>query len=46
MNTTMAYIECDVPEGQTLTDWRRDHGDHRVRTARRVVRGLARRIAG
>lgn len=22
--TSFAYVECDLPEGQTLTEWRRE----------------------
>ena len=33
----LIYVECDVPEGVTLTEYRRSHG-----TARRRVRRLAR----
>jgi hypothetical protein len=34
--TGMNYIECDVPEGMVLTEWRRARGTSRRR--RRVPR--------
>ena len=38
-STSFAYIECDIPEGQTLVEWRRD-----LEAARRVARPPRRRL--
>jgi hypothetical protein len=35
--TSFAYIQCDVPEGQTLAEWRRER-DAARRAARRPRR--------
>jgi hypothetical protein len=40
----LSYIDCDIPEGQTVVDWRRSRGPYPVRRARRrAVRSLVRR---
>jgi hypothetical protein len=43
-STSFAYVECDIPEGQTLVEWRRELEAARAaaRPARRRVRLLAR----
>lgn len=38
-STSFAYIDCDVPEEQTLADWRRDREAAR-RAQRRPRRAL------
>ena len=42
-STSFAYIECDVPEGQTLVEWRRDLEAARA-AARPARRGLLARL--
>ena len=37
--TSFAYVECDVPEGQTLTQWRRERA-----AARRAAQPPRRRF--
>ena len=37
------YVEVDVPEGQTLVEWRRAHNPHLVN---RPVRRALRRVTG
>ena len=39
-SSPLIYVECDVPEGMTLTEWRRSQREGRVRKAplwRRVL---------
>jgi len=36
-STSFAYIDCDIPDGQTLVEWRRDRNAAR-RAERRVRR--------
>jgi hypothetical protein len=44
------YVECDVPPGQTLAEWRRDRAAAKgrrpswLRRRRAAIRALARRI--
>ena len=38
-STSFAYIECDIPEGQTLVEWRRD-----LEAARAAARPARRRL--
>ena len=41
MNADILYIECDVPDGETLREWRRRQSDHHSRRrTRRVIRKL------
>jgi hypothetical protein len=42
----MLYVECDVPDGMTLAEWRRRGREHDAprRSALRTVRRLARRL--
>ena len=44
MTPQLIYVECDVPEGMTLADWRRSRGRSVARRPR-VVRALARLLA-
>ena len=39
-STSFAYVECDIPEGQTLDEWRRERAAARraERPARRLLR--------
>jgi hypothetical protein len=37
--TSFAYVECDVPEGQTLSEWRRERAAAR-RAAQPQRRGF------
>ena len=45
-NAEILLIECDVPEGETLRDWRRQRDLDRRRTNRRAVRSAMRRALG
>ena len=38
---SVRYIECDVPPGQTLTEWRRDRAAQAPRRRRRLPRRRA-----
>ena len=40
--TVLLYVECDIPEGQTLTAWRTDR--ERDRRAARAHRGPLARL--
>jgi hypothetical protein len=47
----MSYVECDVPPGQTLTEWRRDRDAQtrrpsRLRARRRAAYRALRRACG
>jgi hypothetical protein len=44
--TPMLYVDCDVPDGMTLAEWRRHRHEQDAprRSARRTVRRLARRL--
>jgi hypothetical protein len=44
--TPMVYVDCDIPDGMTLAEWRRARRDHEAprRSARWTVRRLARRL--
>ena len=44
--TPMVYVDCDIPDGMTLTEWRRRRHEHGAprRSSRWTVRGLARRL--
>jgi len=40
-----AYVDVDIPDGQTLAEWRREHpGPAAHRPLRHALRGVARRI--
>jgi hypothetical protein len=43
----MVYVDCDIPDGMTLSEWRRRRHAHGAprRSARWTVRRLARRLA-
>jgi hypothetical protein len=45
--TPMVYVDCDIPDGMTLTEWRRRRHEQEAprRSSRWTVRGLARRLA-
>ena len=44
--TVLLYVECDIPEGQTLTAWRTDRDrERRAARTRRGPLGLLRRRA-
>ena len=44
--TPMLYVDCDVPDGMTLAEWRRHRHEEDAprRSARRTVRRIARRL--
>ena len=46
MNAEILFIECDVPEGETLREWRRHRDLDRRRTSRHAVRTAVRRALG
>ncbi len=47
--TTLIYVDCDIPDGMTLVEWRRDRdaaertARHEAREARAAKRAAARR---
>ena len=45
--TPMVYVDCDIPDGMTLAEWRRRRHEHEAprRSRRWTVRGLARLLA-
>jgi hypothetical protein len=45
--TPMVYVDCDIPDGMTLAEWRRRRHERGAprRSSRWTVRGLARRLA-
>jgi hypothetical protein len=44
-NTPHVYIQCDVPDGMTLVEWRRAHSQRKPRRfPRRPVRQLVKRL--
>ena len=45
--TPMVYVDCDIPDGMTLAEWRRRRHEHEAprRSSRWTVRRLARRLA-
>jgi hypothetical protein len=48
---SIRYVECDVPPGQTLAEWRRERaaqapGPRRRRSSRRAVVRALRRACG
>jgi hypothetical protein len=46
--TPMVYVDCDVPDGMTLSEWRRHRREPAVarRSRRLTVRRLTRRLGG
>jgi hypothetical protein len=42
--TPHLYIECDIPDGMTLTEWRRSRADRHGRRPRRRIRRLVHRL--
>ena len=46
--TPMVYVDCDIPDGMTLAEWRRRRHERDAprRVSRWTVRGLARRLRG
>jgi hypothetical protein len=46
-NTPHLYIQCDVPDGMTLVEWRRAHSQRKPRRfLRHSVRRLVRQLPG
>ena len=45
--TPMVYMDCDIPDGMTLAEWRRNRREHEAprRSARWTILRLARRLA-
>jgi hypothetical protein len=44
-NAPHVYIQCDVPDGMTLVEWRRSHSERKPRRfPRRPIRHLVSRL--